>query len=94
MGVMTKIYVYKKPDGEVWADYKYSTAQNYEILEVFNLNDPQKVIDNPGTAMPARVRSLAVKARLEKTQAPVTPPAEVLSSGTFWQRLRWLIQGK
>lgn len=89
MATMTTIYVYRRPDGTIWADFKPGGS----ILETHNLNTPEKVIANPGIYFPERVVSLAKK-KLEHRQ-PTLPDTEsiTIKKRNFIGRLKWLITG-
>lgn len=91
------IYVYKTAAG-VWADYDYNKAVG-RIVETFDATDPWKVYNNPGTAMPERVRALAERLILERgpvdqatkiVEVPVPAPAPK----TFFGRLKYAFTGE
>lgn len=89
----TKIYVYRTPSG-IWADCDYNKAINNELLETHNLNDPDKVINNPGKLLPGRVKALAERIKADRAFYKNTNivSGEVLQ-GSFWRRMRWLFRG-
>ena len=89
------IYVYKTPAG-LWADYDYNKAVG-RIVETFDATDPYKVMENPGRAMPGRVRALAERLILERPAAVPTVvevQVPVKLPQTFWGRLKFVLTGE
>lgn len=95
MGKQNKIYVFEKPDGTYGAEYSLERASRLGIIrEKHILNDPQKVIDNPGLLSPGRVKALAERALQERPNEVEEVPHVSIRKLSFWGRLKWLLQGK
>lgn len=96
-----KIYVFRRPDDSVWADYSEEHARRFRIIETIKADtraELEAVIKN--AALP-RVRALADRALKEllsatKPRAPeplretVNPP---IHKRSLWQRFKWLLTG-
>lgn len=94
-----KIYVFKRPDGSVWADYSEEHAKRFKIVETIEATtrgDIEAVVRSH--AMP-RVQALAdraLKELLARHQQPEPIPAPIdpeVRKRSFWERAKWLLTG-
>ncbi|OGT57387.1 MAG: hypothetical protein A3E01_07100 [Gammaproteobacteria bacterium RIFCSPHIGHO2_12_FULL_63_22] len=89
------IYVYKTAAG-VWADFDYNKAVGH-IVETIDATDPYKVMEDPGRAMPGRVKALAERLILDRPPprpeiVEVQVPAKL--PDTLWGRLKFVVTGE
>jgi hypothetical protein len=94
-----KIFVFKRPDDSVWADYSEEHAKRFKVLETIEATSRGDFESIIATHELPRVRALADRApkeflaRRQQPEPIAAPISPEIRKRSFWERAKWLLTG-